>query len=45
MEMKMKKFLAAFLVLGLLFSAGATIASAASASAYQQYNGFTGGNG
>ncbi len=43
----MKKFLAAFLALGLLASAGAaTSALAASTAAYQQGGtGFTGGNG
>jgi len=41
----MKKFLAAFLVLGLAFAAGAPVASAA--APYYQHNGttFDGGNG
>jgi len=40
----MKKFLAAFLMLGLLVSAGATVASAAQAS-HNQVTSFDGGNG
>lgn len=44
MEMMMTKFLAAFLVLGLLASAGATVASAAQAPQSQStYS--VGGNG
>ncbi len=44
METMMKKFLAAFLMLGLLVSAGATVASAAPAS-QTQTNYYPGGNG
>ena len=41
----MKKFFAAFLVLGLLASAGATAASAAGVVNYHQYNSYAAGNG
>lgn len=43
----MKKFLAAFLMVGLLVSAGATVASAAGAANQHQYNSYSypGGNG
>ncbi|HVB69064.1 MAG TPA: hypothetical protein VNE67_14540 [Acetobacteraceae bacterium] len=44
MEMTMKKFLAAFLMLGLLVSAGATVASAAQPPQSHDYIA-AGGNG
>jgi hypothetical protein len=44
MEMTMKKFLAAFLMLGLMVSAGASMASAAQLPQYQA-NTYVGGNG
>ncbi|MDE2580717.1 MAG: hypothetical protein KGL52_03710 [Rhodospirillales bacterium] len=42
MELKMKKFLAAFLMLGLLVSAGATAASAAQNGTQYQNGGYQG---